>query len=232
MSAARTSAVSGDLPVELFRTVGDWDRWLARHSAADGVWMRIAKKAAALESITYAEALDVALCHGWIDSQKKSYDAESFLQKFTPRGARSIWSKVNCEKVATLLAAGVMKPAGLAAVERAKANGRWDQAYDPHSRAVVPDDLAAALARNRKANVFFETLTGANRYAVLFRIQTAVKPETRAKRITLFVAMLARGETFHGPPAARTQACAPSKISGVGGSSRTAPSCTIRNSNG
>lgn len=191
---------AADIPIELFRTVRDWDRWLARHGNSAGVWMRIAKKAAELESITYAEALDVALCHGWIDSQKQSHDAESFLQKFTPRGDRSIWSKVNRDKVEALIASGAMKPAGLRAVERARANGRWEQAYDSHRTSTVPDDLLAALAGNRKARAFFATLTGANRYAILFRIQTAVKPETRARRIEQFVAMLARGETFHGPP--------------------------------
>jgi uncharacterized protein YdeI (YjbR/CyaY-like superfamily) len=205
----REAAVTaGDLPVELFRTVRDWDRWLTKHGASAGVWMRIAKKAASLKSINYAEALDVALCHGWIDSQKKSFDDESFLQKFTPRGDRSIWSKVNREKVEALSAAGLMKPAGVRAVERARRNGRWDQAYDPHSRSEVPPDLAAALARNRQARQFFDTLTGANRYAVLFRIQTAVRPETRARRIEQFVAMLARGETFHGPPKTTKRASA------------------------
>jgi uncharacterized protein YdeI (YjbR/CyaY-like superfamily) len=206
VSPAPKSAAAGDLPVELFRTVRDWDRWLTKHGTSAGVWMRIAKKAAALQSINYAEALDVALCHGWIDSQKKSFDDESFLQKFTPRGERSIWSKVNREKVEALHAAGSMKPAGIRAVERAKANGRWDQAYDPHSGSEVPADLAVALKRNAKARRFFDTLTGANRYAVLFRIQTAVKPETRTRRIEQFVAMLARGETFHGPPKAAKRA--------------------------
>jgi len=199
----RSAGPASELAILLFETTREWDRWLARNGESAGVWMRIAKKAAALQSITYAEALDVALRHGWIDSQKKSHDDASFLQKFTPRGARSIWSKVNREKVEALIAGGAMKPAGLRAVERAKQNGQWDQAYDPHSRAMVPDDLQAALDRHEKARVFFATLTGANRYAVLFRIQTAVKPETRAKRIAQFVAMLGRGETFHGPPGGR-----------------------------
>jgi len=198
-----TAQAATELPTRLFRTVGEWERWLGRHGESAGVWMRIAKKASTLRSITYAEALDVALCHGWIDSQKQRGDDESFLQKFTPRGPRSIWSKVNCEKVAALTAGGAMKPAGLRAVERARANGQWDKAYDPHSRATVPEDLKAALDRNRKAREFFATLTGANRYAILFRIQTAVTPATRAKRVAQFVAMLARGETLHGPVARR-----------------------------
>jgi uncharacterized protein YdeI (YjbR/CyaY-like superfamily) len=199
-------SAGGEIPVVLFRTTREWERWLDRHGQSAGVWMRIAKKAAVLRSITYAQALDVALCHGWIDSQKKSYDAESFLQKFTPRGDRSIWSKVNREKVESFIESGAMQPAGLQAVERARANGRWDQAYDPHSRAEVPPDLAAAFKRNPRAKTFFATLTGANRYAVLFRIQTAVKPETRARRIAQFVDMLARGETLHGPPAVAKRA--------------------------
>lgn len=205
MSPRRAAApvAASEIPTKLFRSVGEWERWLDRHAESAGVWMRIAKKASALQSITYAEALDVALCHGWIDSQKKRCDDESFLQKFTPRGPRSIWSKVNREKVASLTARGAMRPAGLRAVERARQNGQWDKAYDPHSRATVPDDLQAALARNRKAREFFATLTGANRYAILFRIQTAVKPETRAKRVAQFVGMLSRGETLHGPVARR-----------------------------
>lgn len=193
------AAAAADVPILLFRTTPAWERWLARNGESAGVWMRIAKKAAALRSITYAEALDVALRHGWIDSQKKSHDGESFLQKFTPRGARSIWSRVNREKVEAFIARGTMKPAGLRAVERARRKGQWDQAYDPHSRATVPDDLKRALDRHEKAAAFFATLTGANRYAILFRIQTAVRPETRAKRIAQFVAMLERGETIHGP---------------------------------
>ena len=205
MSPRRGAAeqAANEMPTRLFETVREWERWLGRHGESAGVWMRIAKKASALRSITYAEALDVALCHGWIDSQKKRGDDASFLQKFTPRGPRSIWSKVNREKVAALMAGGAMKPAGLRAVERARANGQWDKAYDPHSRATVPEDLKAALDRNRKAREFFATLTGANRYAILFRIQTAVRPETRARRVAQFVAMLARGETLHGPVAGR-----------------------------
>jgi uncharacterized protein YdeI (YjbR/CyaY-like superfamily) len=200
------NATSAELPVLLFRTTAQWERWLERHPESPGIWMRIAKKAAALKSITYGEALDVALCHGWIDSLKKTYDGESFIQKFTPRGARSIWSKINREKVAALTADGRMKAGGHRAVARAKENGRWHQAYDPHSRAEVPADFAAALAANRKANAFFATLTGSSRYAFLFRIHTAVKPETRARRIAEYVAILARGETLHSLEAARQAA--------------------------
>ncbi len=193
--------VAAEIPVRLFRTVGEWERWLARQGTAAGVWMRIAKKAAALRSITYAEALDVALRHGWIDSQKKGHDDESFLQKFTPRGDRSIWSKVNREKAEQFIADGTMTEPGLRAVERARANGQWDRAYDSHSRATVPPDLRAALRSNPKARACFETLSSTNRYAILWRLQTAVKPETRARRLEKFVAMLSKGETLHPEPA-------------------------------
>lgn len=148
--------------------------------------------------MTYAEALDVALCNGWIDSQKKGYDDASWLQKFTPRGAKSIWSKVNREKALALIESGRMKPAGLAAVESAQRDGRWDAAYDSSSTATVPDDLQAALDGNSRAKAFFATLNSANRYAVLFRVQTARKAETRARRIEQLVGMLERHETIHG----------------------------------
>ena len=168
------------------------------HAGAPGVWLRLAKKNAALRSLSYAEALDVALCYGWIDSQKKSHDESSWLQKFTPRGPKSLWSKINCEKVRGLSDAGRMRPAGLRAVERAQADGRWDAAYDSQRTASVPADLAAALEGNAAAKAFFSALDGANRYAVLFRVQTATTPAARAKRIAALVAMLARGEKIHG----------------------------------
>lgn len=176
----------------------DWERWLTgHHESSPGVWLMIAKKGSALTSVSYAEALEAALCHGWIDGQRKSHDAESFLQKFTPRGARSIWSKVNRDRALALIAGGAMKPAGLRAVERAKANGQWDAAYDGQRSIEIPDDLRAALARNAKANAAFGTLDSQNRYAILFRLATARRPETRAKRLKEFVAMLARGEKLH-----------------------------------
>lgn len=192
-------APAPELPIILFDDQAAWAAWLDEHHAdSPGVWMRVAKKGAPYASVSYAEALDVALCYGWIDSQKKTFDQHSFLQKFGPRGARSIWSKVNREKVHALTEAGRMKPAGLLAVESAKADGRWDAAYDPASTATVPDDLQAALDANPKAKEFFATLNGANRYAVLFRVQTARKPETRAKRIATLVEMLERNEKIHG----------------------------------
>ena len=177
-----------------------WLAWLAdHHDRSAGVWLRLAKgaTAAARGSLTYAEAVEAALIHGWIDGQKKSRDARSWLQKFTPRGAKSLWSKINCGKAEALIAAGRMHAAGLAAVARAKEDGRWAAAYEPSSRAVVPDDLAAALKANAKARDAFATLNAANRYAILFRVHTAKKAETRARRIEQLVAMLARGERLH-----------------------------------
>ena len=192
-------APAPELPIILFDDQAAWAGWLHEHHAdSPGVWLRHAKKGAPYASVSYAEALDVALCYGWIDSQKKTFDDHSFLQKFGPRGARSIWSKVNREKVDALTQAGRMKPAGIRAVESAKADGRWDAAYDPASTATVPDDLQAALDANPRAKEFFDTLNGANRYAVLFRVQTARKPETRAKRIATLVEMLERNEKIHG----------------------------------
>jgi uncharacterized protein YdeI (YjbR/CyaY-like superfamily) len=187
-----------EYPIVLFASRSAFRAWLnAHHASEPGLWLRIAKAASPLKSVTYAEALDVALCFGWIDGQKKSYDADSFLQKFTPRQKRSPWSKRNREHVERLIAAGEMHPAGLAAVEAAKSDGRWDRAYDSAATATVPEDFEVALTRHPKAKAFFDTLKGANRYAILYRIQTAVKPETRARRIAEFVAMLERGETLH-----------------------------------
>jgi uncharacterized protein YdeI (YjbR/CyaY-like superfamily) len=190
--------VPSELPVLLFPLPADWADWLAEHHAtASGLWLRLAKKAADLQSVNYQEALDVALCYGWIDGQKKTYDAESWLQKFTPRGKKSIWSKINRAKAEALIASGQMQPAGLRAIESAKQDGRWEAAYDSYSTAEVPEDLQAALNGNAQAQAFFDTLNRQNRYAILFRIQTAKKAETRAKRIAQFVEMLVRGETVH-----------------------------------
>jgi uncharacterized protein YdeI (YjbR/CyaY-like superfamily) len=157
----------------------------------------VAKKASGIPSVTYAEAIETALCYGWIDGQKQSHNAEAWLQKFTPRGRKSIWSKINCEKALALVKSGKMKPAGLTEVNRAKQDGRWEQAYDSPSSATVPPDLLAALNKNRRAKTFFATLESRNRYAILWRVQTAKKAETRAKRIRLFVEMLERGEKIH-----------------------------------
>jgi len=187
-----------ELPIELFEDQGAWAAWLeSNHADSPGLWLRHAKKASDLASVSYAEALDVALCYGWIDGQKKSYDESSWLQKWTPRGAKSIWSKINREKALKLIEQARIQPAGLAEVERAKQDGRWEAAYDSHSTATVPDDLQAALDSNAEAGAFFATLNSTNRYAILFRIQTAKKAETRAKRIREFIGMLERHEKMH-----------------------------------
>jgi uncharacterized protein YdeI (YjbR/CyaY-like superfamily) len=192
------SSTRNDLPVVQFEGPQAWATWLDEHHAtSSGVWLRIAKKASGTASVTYDEALEVALCYGWIDGQKKSYDEESWLQKFTPRGAKSIWSKVNREKAEKLIARGAMKPAGLAAVEQAKQDGRWEAAYDSQSSASVPSDFQAALDQHEEARAFFATLNSRNRYAILFRIQTAKKAETRAKRIEQFIRMLTNHETLY-----------------------------------
>lgn len=193
-----TRKTSGDTPIRLFKTQKDWADWLGtNHASSPGVWLRIAKKASGIKSVTYDQALEAALCYGWIDGQKKSYDDSSWLQKFVPRGAKSIWSKINREKATALINSGQMKAAGLAAVDAAKKDGRWDAAYDSQSRASVPEDLQAELDRTPKAKAFFETLNSVNRYAILFRIQTAKKSETRARRIEQFIQMLEKGEKIY-----------------------------------
>jgi len=184
-------------PVLAVTSAAEWHDWLAsRHGSSTGVLLRIAKKGA-LKTITYAEALEVALAWGWIDSQKRPLDDSAWIQRFTPRAKQSPWSRINCAKAEALIAAGTMEPPGLAEVERAKRDGRWERAYDGGRTSEVPPDLAAALARNVRARLFFETLDRANRYAILYRVQTARKPETRADRIARFVAMCARHETLH-----------------------------------
>jgi uncharacterized protein YdeI (YjbR/CyaY-like superfamily) len=191
-------ASADEYPILLFSDQAAWREWLDHHHESErGVWLRLAKAASALQSVSRDEALDVALCYGWIDGQAKKYDEDSWLQKFTPRGKKSVWSKRNREHVERLIAAEQMQPAGYAAIEAAKADGRWDRAYDSPGSATVPDDLQAALDEHPKAKAFFEQLKSANRFAILYRIQTAVKPETRARRIEKFVAMLGRGETIY-----------------------------------
>lgn len=185
-----------DDPILSFPDPSGWRTWLeANHAGPSGVWLRIAKKASGIPSVTYAEALDEALCYGWIDGQKRSHDESTFLQRFSPRGPRSTWSKINVGKVAALEEAGKMRPAGQKAVEAAKADGRWEAAYDGARTIAVPADLLEGLTP--KAVKFFEGLNGANRYAVLFRLQTAKKPETRARRLEKIRDMLEKGETFH-----------------------------------
>jgi uncharacterized protein YdeI (YjbR/CyaY-like superfamily) len=183
----------------LFKTAKAFETWLAKHHAgSEGLWLKIAKRDARESSVTYAEAVEIALCWGWIDSQKKALDDQHFLQRFTPRRARSVWSKINVDKVAALIEAGRMQAPGLAQVEAARGDGRWALAYDGARTSEVPADLLAALEAEPKARAHFATINAANRYAVLWRIQTATKAETRARRIAQLVGMLARGETIHG----------------------------------
>ncbi|HZM63601.1 MAG TPA: YdeI/OmpD-associated family protein [Candidatus Saccharimonadales bacterium] len=185
-------------PVIFCKTPVEWETWLAKHhEQPESIWVKFAKKASGLQTMTYDEALDIALCYGWIDAQLKPFDKTYYLQKFSPRRAKSVWSKRNVSKVDKLIKAGKMKPAGLAQVEAAKKDGRWAQAYDSSANIQVPDDFAAALAHNPKAKSFFENLNKTNRYAVLWRIQTARKPETRQARIVKLTDMLNRGEMFH-----------------------------------
>jgi uncharacterized protein YdeI (YjbR/CyaY-like superfamily) len=181
-----------------FEDSAAWQRWLRAHGDNKGVWLQIAKQGQGVTTVTYAEALDVALCHGWIDGQKQGFDAQFYLQRFTPRRPRSVWSKINVGKVEALIAAGRMQPAGLREVEAAKADGRWQAAYDSARTMEVPPELAAALAKNSKAKAFFESLDKTNHYAVCWRVQTARKQETRAARVQKLVEMLARGEKLHG----------------------------------
>jgi uncharacterized protein YdeI (YjbR/CyaY-like superfamily) len=182
----------------LFQGQKEWEEWLdANHATAADAWLRLAKKGSAIRSVSYAEALEVALCYGWIDAQKKGESEHAWLQRFTPRRNKSIWSKINREKAAALIKARRMKPAGLAEVQRAKLDGRWNAAYDSPSGAEVPEDLQKALDGNARARAFFATLDRANRYAILFRIQTVKKAETRSRRIREFVEMLERGEKVH-----------------------------------
>lgn len=189
---------SGELPVIMFEKPQDWADWLAEnYDTSAGVWMQIAKKASGIASISYDEALEVSLCYGWIDGQKKSHDETSWLQKFTRRGRKSIWSKINREKAQKLIESGQMKPAGLKAVEAAQQDGRWAAAYDSQSRAAVPADFQAELDKNPEVRDFFATLESRNRYAILHRIHTAKKAETRARRIQQFVEMLARREKLY-----------------------------------
>lgn len=187
-----------NLPILPFEQQQDWADWLDQHHAASsGVWLQLAKKASGLPSVLYAEALEVALCYGWIDGQKKSYDDTWWLQKFTRRGPKSIWSKINREKAQQLIASGHMKPAGLKAVEAARQDGRWEAAYDSPAGATVPSDFQAELDKNAAAKAFFATLNSQNRYAILHRIQTAKKAETRTRRIQQFIEMLAKQEKLY-----------------------------------
>jgi uncharacterized protein YdeI (YjbR/CyaY-like superfamily) len=178
-----------------FASDADWERWLEEnHASVDGVWIRMAKKGTGIDSVRYPEVLDTALCFGWIDGKRLALDEQYFLQRFVPRRPRSNWSRINAEKVERLTAEGRMRPAGLAEVERAKADGRWAAAYDSQRFSTVPEDLQAELDARPEAKAFFESLNRQNRYAILYQLQNAKRPETRARRLAKFVAMLEAGE--------------------------------------
>jgi len=188
-----------ELPVHAFASAAAFERWLRTHHASSaGIWLQLMKKASGQPGVSYAEALDIALSFGWIDGQTKTYDANSWLRKFVPRGARSIWSKINRDKALALIAEKRMQPAGLAQVERAQKDGRWLAAYDSASKAKPSAEFAAALAASPRAAAFFATLNGANRYAVLFREKAPKKPETRERKIRELIAMLEQSKKIHG----------------------------------
>jgi uncharacterized protein YdeI (YjbR/CyaY-like superfamily) len=190
--------VADELPILLFVSPPELEAWLEEnHAQPEGFWLKVAKKGSGKQSVTYAEALELALCFGWIDSQKRGLDEKFFLQRFTPRRPRGRWSRINRDKVEGLLAAGAMRPAGLAEVEVAKADGRWEAAYEGQRTATVPADLQRELDASKAAREFYASLDSANRYAIVYRLDEAKKPETRERRLRKFVAMLERGEKIH-----------------------------------
>lgn len=187
-----------ELPVLAFANAAEWESWLASQPPlANGLWLKFAKKASGMPTVSKPDAIDLALCHGWIDGQLKPFDDNHWLIRFTPRRPKSKWSAINCRRAEALNATGRMRPAGLAEIERAKADGRWDLAYQSQSTITVPSDFQQALDENEAAKTLFEVLDSANRYAVLYRVHTAKKLETRARTIEKLVAMLGRGETIH-----------------------------------
>ncbi len=191
-------AARGELPIIAFDTVSAWEDWLEKnHGASPGVWVKLAKSAGGVPPMTYDRAVECALCWGWIDGQKKKLDESWWLQKFTPRGPKSVWSRINRDRAVSLISVSRMKLPGLAAVEQAKKDGRWARAYEPQSAAAVPADLQRELDRNPRARDFFATLRSNNRYAIIFRLHGARKPETRERRLRLFLQMLEEGKTIH-----------------------------------
>jgi uncharacterized protein YdeI (YjbR/CyaY-like superfamily) len=185
-------------PVISFQSAKEWRTWLSKNSqVSNGVWLKIFKKDSNEKTITYAEALEESLCYGWIDGQKKSFDEQAWLQKFCPRRPKSIWSKVNIAHIERLTKAGKMKPQGLQAVASAKADGRWEMAYDSPSKMTVPDYFIKELSKNKKAHEFYKTLNKANLFSIAFKLQTAKKPETRQKRMEAIIDMLSKGQKFH-----------------------------------
>lgn len=197
MKGVRTKKKTSEINLISPKSAKAWEAWLKiNHSRSNGVWLCIQKRESAKKSLTYAEALDAALCYGWIDGQKNRHDKNSWLQKFTPRRPRSGWSKKNTEHANRLIQAGKMKPSGLAEIEAAKKDGRWKAAYDSPSNASIPEDFLKALSRNKKAEAFFKTLNKANLYSISYRLQTAKTPKTREKRMKTILAMMANGEKF------------------------------------
>ena len=195
---AGVAQIRAQQPIIAFASAAKFSQWLNRHHANHpGIWLRIYKKSTRHSTVSYAEALDIALCYGWIDGQKQRGDEESWLQKFTQRRPRSGWSKINVGHVARLTRERRMKPAGIAAVEAAKADGRWERSYSPSSTAELPVDFMQALAKAPQAETFFNALNQANRYAIHYRLETAKRPETRTRRMAEFIAMLGRGEKLH-----------------------------------
>jgi uncharacterized protein YdeI (YjbR/CyaY-like superfamily) len=194
-AAPGASDFKAELPIIAFSSQGEWEEWLdANGATSNGLWVKIAKKSSGVDTVSYAEAVESAICHGWIDGQAKSFDERFWLQRFTPRSRRSKWSRINRDKASELMEQSRLKPAGVVQVEQARADGRWDAAYEPPSRMTVPADLQRELDRNPSAQAFFTTLDSANRYAILYRIHDAKKSDTRARRIEKYIAMLSAGE--------------------------------------
>jgi len=194
----KPAGVDPGIPTRAFKDAAAWEAWLAKNqSSPGGIWMRLAKKASGTKSITYPQALEVALCYGWIDAQKRPESETAWLQRFMPRRPKSIWSQINRDKALGLIERGQMRPGGLEEVERARQDGRWDAAYEPARSATIPADFQTELDRHPNAKAFFKTISATNRYAILWRLQTAKKAETRAKRLTSFIEMLEKGETIH-----------------------------------
>jgi uncharacterized protein YdeI (YjbR/CyaY-like superfamily) len=190
--------VDDGLRTVFFASAADWEQWLEdNHAVSDGVWIRMAKKDSGIDSVRYPQVLDTALCFGWIDGRREALDERHFLQRFTPRRARSRWSRINREKVERLIADGKVRPAGLSEVERAQADGRWEAAYESQKTIAVPEDLRRELDSRPQAKAFFAELTSQNRYAILYRLQDVRRPETRARRLAKFVAMLEAGEKIY-----------------------------------
>lgn len=190
--------IKSEIPILTFKNQKDWNKWLDKnHADSPGIWMRIAKKDSGIKTVSQPEALESVLCYGWIDSQRKKYDDQTYIQKYSPRGNRSIWSKINREKAEELINNKKMKSAGLKAIETAKKNGRWDAAYDSYSNAKIPEDFVLELNKNPKAKKFFATLNSQNRYAIYFRIHNAKRIETRERRIKQFIIMLEKNEKFY-----------------------------------